>query len=74
MTIIKNQVQKVGGIISYPLAKLNQLAIILKNLWNDTFKYFKEIFNTSWKSAEEMFQEFDRSAKELDVVAVIDSV
>jgi hypothetical protein len=53
---------------------LKELAIILKNLWDSTFKYFKEIFNTSWKSAEEMFQEFDRSAKQLDVVAVIDSV
>jgi hypothetical protein len=71
MTFIK---QKVGGIIPYTVAKLSELAIILKNLWDSTFKYFKEIFNTSWKSAEEMFQEFDRSAKELDVVAVIDSV
>jgi hypothetical protein len=66
--------QKIGGIIPYTVEKLKELAIILKNLWDSTFKYFKEIFNTSWKSAEEMFQEFDRSAKELDVVAVIDSV
>ena len=63
-----------GEIISYPVAMLNQLAIKLKTMWHNTFKYFKDIFNTSWKSAEEMFQEFDRSAKELDVVAVIDSV